>query len=277
MHFPRVPGHEIAGILTREIPASNLTSGERVVLWPALTCGTCFYCKTARENLCRDIQLFGYHLDGGFANEITIPEDQFPKITCLRIPETVSFQQAAFAEPLACLIHAFSKISEIPETCLILGAGTMGRLAGRLASHLWPGSHISLFDTDKRRVQNAKADNGVNQLVPADCILIAASSGEAFYDAIKYLRPGGTLVLFSGLPKDDKVVHLDQNLLHQQEQILVGSYGCRPSDMEEALEFLATGKVTINDLITNVITLAEAAEELGRKQTADDYKIIIEM
>ena len=70
MELPRVLGHEISGLLTVDLPKLGLLRGERVVLWPALTCCTCRYCLSGRQNLCPQIKLFGYHLDGGFCHTV---------------------------------------------------------------------------------------------------------------------------------------------------------------------------------------------------------------
>lgn len=276
MQLPRILGHEIAGVLTRDIPGKNLSQGDRVILWPAMVCGSCRCCLTERPNLCPDIQLFGYHLDGGFSTEIEIPSELISKAFCYAIPDSVSFEHAAFVEPLACIIHALAKVHRRPESLLIFGGGVMGRLSSRLASIIWPDIRISLFDTDEKRLINAQADGGTNQLSPADCILIATSNSDAIYTALKYLHPGGTLLLFSGLPKNGKIIPLDHNLLHQKEQTLVGSYGCCPQDMIQAIIMLAEQKISVNTLVSKLISLSEADSELERQLTANDYKTIIQ-
>lgn len=276
MQFPRVLGHEIAGVLTRNLAWQNLSQGDRVILWPAVACGSCRFCTTERPNLCPDIQLFGYHLDGGFSSQISIPKEIESRIFCYAIPDSVSYMQATFSEPLACIIHVLAKVHRRPESLLIFGAGVMGRLSNRLASVMWPDIRISLFDTDKKRLLNAQADGGTDKLAPADCILIATSNSDAVYTALKYLNPGGTLLLFSGLSKNEKIITLDHNLLHQKEQALVGSYGCCPEDMLQAIKMLSEQKVTVDDLVNRVIALPEAGSELERQLTVDDYKTIIQ-
>jgi len=277
MPLPRVLGHEMAGVLTRDLPGQNLFKGDRVIVWPAVACGSCRFCATERPNLCPDIQLFGYHLDGGFSTEIGISSELFSKVFCYAIPDSVSFGLAAFAEPLACIIHALARVHRRPESLLIFGGGVMGRLASRYASSIWPTTRISLLDTNNKRLLNAQADGGTDQLAPADCILIATSSSDAVYTALKYLNPDGTLLLFSGLSKDEKIITLDHNLLHQKEQALVGSYGCCPEDMLLAMNVLAEQKITIDDLVSRVISLSEAGSELERQLTVNDYKTIIQL
>jgi len=276
MQLPRVLGHEIAGILTQDIPGQNLFQGDRVIVWPAMACGSCRFCATKRPNLCPDIQLFGYHLDGGFSTEIEIPSELISKAFCYAIPDSVLFEQAAFAEPLACIIHALAKVHSKPESLLIFGGGIMGRLSSRLASVIWPGIQISLFDTDEKRLINAQTDGGTDQLALTDCILIATSNSDAIYTALKYLHPGGTLLLFSGLPQNKKIIPLDHNLLHQKEQTLVGSYGCCPEDMIQAINMLTEQKISVDDLVSNTISLSEANSELERQLTVNDYKTIIQ-
>ena len=277
MQLPRVLGHEIAGVLCRDLPEQNLSQGDRVILWPAVACGSCTFCATKRPNLCPDIQLFGYHLDGGFSSKISIPKEIESRIFCYPIPDSVSFEQAIFAEPLACIIHALAKVHRRPESLLIFGGGVMGRMSSRLAPGIWPDIRISLFDTDTKRLFNTQDDGGTDQLAPADCILIATSNSDAVSTALKYLHPGGTLLLFSGLPKNEKIIALDHNLLHQKEQTLVGSYGCCPENFSQAINLLEKREVVIDDLMSKVILLSEATSELERQLTVDDYKTVIQL
>ena len=277
MEFPRVLGHEACGILTVDLVQHKLHAGDRVCLWPALACGTCSFCATARAHLCPYIKLFGFHLDGGFASRICIDETDLHKLVCHKIPDSVSFEQATFAEPLGCVIHGLKKGASTisPATILIFGAGVMGRLCSRLARTYWPKAEIILHDKDNMRLKLARHDGSSNSLKPADLVFIAASSRDAFYDGLKHLNPAGTIVLFSGFTGNEKEICMNHNILHQKEQTLVGAYGCLPQDMSEALELMADNTVFVDDMISRVISLPAAIDELQRSLGADDFKTII--
>ena len=96
MKLPRVLGHELVGEILIDLPAHDLKCGDRVVAWPALVCGHCELCESGRENLCGDISLFGYHLDGGFADTFSLPSEDIQKARLLKLPENVSNETATF-------------------------------------------------------------------------------------------------------------------------------------------------------------------------------------
>ncbi len=276
MKFPRVLGHEVCGVLTMDLPKQHLEQGDRVALWPAVVCGKCHFCLSNRQNLCPQIHLFGYHLDGGFGHDL-FGSDLLNKLNILKIPDSLTFLHGTFAEPVGCVINGLKKVSDAPCTVLIFGAGVMGRLCSRLARILWPGVDVCLYDVNQQRTEVAKADGGSRTIKPADVVFIAASNRLAFAEGMKMLNPGGTVVLFSGFAKDENEICLNHNELHRCEQTLTGAYGCLPGDMQQALKLLATGDLIIDDLITNIITLNEAEVELARPVTTYDYKTIINL
>lgn len=274
MTLPRILGHEVCGQLSREV--NGLVGGSRVVLWPALTCGICNFCKSGRENLCPKIQLFGCHLDGGFASAISLPENLINRLICLPLPDSLTFSQAVFAEPLGCVLHGLQKIgSRQPASLLIIGGGLMGRLAARAAGALWPGCRVAIFDNNEKRLANCRNEGGNREPGPAELVLVAASAARAFYYGLERLRPGGTIVLFSGFNREERKITLDHNLLHRREQRLAGAYGCCPTEMKQALELMAEGDVQVDDLISRTISLHDLDSEFTRELTVNDYKTII--
>ncbi len=274
MNLPRVLGHEVCGLLSREV--CGFAKGSRVALWPALSCGTCDFCTSGRENLCPEIQLFGCHLDGGFASVISLPENLLNHLVCLELPTSLRFKEAVFAEPLGCVVHAFKKAGDnSPGSLLIMGGGLMGRLAARTAAAIWPECRTTIFDNSRERLKNCRNEGGMETPDSADLVFIAASARDALYWGLQRLAPGGTIILFSGFAKEEREITIDHNLLHRREQHLVGAYGCCPDDMAEALELMAARKIQVTDLISRKISLAELDPELARDPGPDDYKTII--
>ncbi len=275
MQLPRVLGHEISGTLLVDL--GTLTKGTKVVLWPALICNSCEYCLSDRPHLCKEISLFGLHLDGGFRDTLSLTSpESLQKIVALPHPPSLSHQAAVFAEPLGCVLHGFSKTKEIPEKIMIYGAGLMGNLASQAASCLWPEVEIMLFESNpQRRTSPLMSQLMVSEPKPADLVFIACSSSEAVCSGLDLLKPGGTLVLFSGLSHDKNQIKIDHNQLHRKEQTLVGSYGCTPDDMKKALDLLASNRVVVKDLITQTLPLSQLPGELVRKTNHQDYKTII--
>ena len=82
------------------------------------------------------------------------------------------------------------------------------------------------------------------------------------------------MVLFSGMPGGPELSCL-HNKLHQQEQCLVGAYGCTPADLSKAIDWLAGNKIMVDDLITGRISLAELPGELARTVGPEDFKTLV--
>jgi len=274
MELPRVLGHEIAGSLEIDLPQRNCKAGDRVVLWPALSCGTCRYCRSGHENLCPDIRLFGYHLHGGFAADIYCAPEDVERLRVFPIPLDMSWETAVFCEPLACVANGLNKVSKIPQSGFIIGCGVMGRLAARLAKARWQ-PEVFFYDIDPLRLELAAKDGEPFQKgILADLVFVAASSSQALDLGIAHLAPGGTMVLFSGMDKGTKLSCL-HNELHQKEQCLVGAYGCAPDDFSYALNMLAEGSVAVDDLLSRRIELAELSRELAHSPESSEFKTIV--
>ncbi|MEG2673406.1 MAG: alcohol dehydrogenase catalytic domain-containing protein, partial [Ruthenibacterium sp.] len=119
--YPRLIGHEIAGEVV-SIPAHNkngLKPGDRVVVDPYLYCGQCYPCSIGRTNCCADLKVLGVHIDGGMAEYYCHPADMLVKI-----PDDMTWEQAAMAEPLTISLHGIHRggLKE-GEYCAIIGAG----------------------------------------------------------------------------------------------------------------------------------------------------------
>jgi threonine dehydrogenase-like Zn-dependent dehydrogenase len=95
--LPRILGHEIAGICEE--------TGERFVVWPGLSCDVCPQCISGRENLCKKMEIMGFHRDGGFAEFVSVPAESL-----VPVPDSLPLEIASLAEPLACGINAAEQI-----------------------------------------------------------------------------------------------------------------------------------------------------------------------
>ncbi|PJF46436.1 MAG: alcohol dehydrogenase, partial [Candidatus Thermofonsia Clade 3 bacterium] len=123
--FPVIPGHEFGGVIVevgRDV--TDFRVGERVAVDPNLYCGRCDMCRNEMANHCLNWQGVGITRPGGFAEYTAVPAR-----ACYRLPDSLSDAQAAFIEPLACVVHAMKRIRVLPaDPVLILGAGPMGLL-----------------------------------------------------------------------------------------------------------------------------------------------------
>lgn len=263
-NLPIVLGHEFGGIYR--------ATGEEVMVWPALNCGQCVHCLAGRINLCSALQLFGLHLDGGFQSCFSLSEEQLSRFIYLPKPVGVSWSQACLAEPLGCVIHSLSMLPQVPDRLAVYGAGLMGRLAVRLAVHLWPECQIEVIEPEPAR-QIAAGDLAESP----DTIFLACSSPEAVQQAFGRIMAGGHMLLFSGLARQQMPLGIDYNNLHRREIHLHGSYGCLPEDMAQGLEILASQIIEVDDLITKIIPLADGVVELASAPDPQQFKTVLIM
>ena len=128
--FPRVLGHEM-------VVRDDL--GNRYIVWPGKSCGTCRYCRAGRENLCDEMKITGFHHDGGFAHRAVLP-----LASLVPVPLELDLYAACFAEPVGCVVNAFEKLPATPgKKILIYGGGTMGLDHGHLCQTPGPSSLLS--------------------------------------------------------------------------------------------------------------------------------------
>lgn len=151
-------GHELAGTIAEIAPAANGTHasttaqwhmGDRVVVANSAPCGHCFYCKHHQENLCEDL-LF---LNGAYAESIAIPA-RFVQKNMLRLQPATAFEDAALAEPLACVVQGVEDLDlRKGQNVLVLGAGPIGLMFIALAKRL--GCHVSVAGRGHNRLRLA--------------------------------------------------------------------------------------------------------------------------
>lgn len=144
--LPRIPAEEVVGTVCRLGEGVAATfMGKRVYVYPGTRCGTCRECRRGAGNLCRDMQIMGFHRDGGFAEYVVAPAGNL-----IDIPAATSFETAIFTEPLSCCLNALELTRVGPEeTIIIWGGGPAGTLLAR-ASHAL-GARPLVIEPDTRR------------------------------------------------------------------------------------------------------------------------------
>jgi L-iditol 2-dehydrogenase len=130
MLFPRITGHEMSGIIEEKgnrVEGFNI--GESVNVTPVIPCMECDFCKIGRYEMCDNKVIFGFDIDGGFADYLKIPEIAI-KAGCVNIISPVlSFEEATFAEPLAVVLNSQERSRiKAGDSVLIIGAGPIGIL-----------------------------------------------------------------------------------------------------------------------------------------------------
>ncbi|HEL2384102.1 TPA: alcohol dehydrogenase AdhP [Streptococcus suis] len=251
----RVLGHEGIGIVTEIAPGvTSLKVGDRVsVAWFFQGCGTCEYCTTGRETLCRTVKNAGYSVDGGMAEQCIVTADY-----AVKVPEGLDPAQASSITCAGVTCYKAIKEAHLEpgQWIVIYGAGGLGNLAVQYAKKVF-NAHVIAVDINNDKLELAKevgADVIINGLevedVPgyikevtgggAHSTVVTAVSKVAFNQAIDSVRAGGYVVAV-GLPSEYMDLSIVKTVLDGIK--VVGSLVGTRKDLEEAFHFGAMGLV----------------------------------
>lgn len=269
---PAVFGHELGGdIVEVGDGVRGFEVGQRVIAANSAPCGECFYCKRDLENLCDDL-LFN---NGAYAEYIRIPARIVEK-NLLPIPEHVAYQEAALAEPLACVLRGWEEThARAGDSVAIIGLGPIGMMFVCIAKAF--GARVIAIGRRWQQLERAQ-EMGADELVcteetadlperireltegrGADVVFEAVGKPETWEVAVKLLRRGGTVNFFGGCPSDTKV-SLPTALLHYSELTCKASFHHTPRLIRKALDLVASGAVPAKFFINRVEPLTNLLE-----------------
>jgi len=242
-------------VLLRESPAPfghefcGLVEGRRVVAANSAPCGACDGC--ARGEQCRELVF----LSGAYADFILVPA-RIAAANLHEVPAGVAPEMAAMVEPLACCLHGVARAGiEAGDAVAILGAGPIGLMLAACVADAggWP---VIVGGRAERRalVETFGAEAGDGR--GADVAIEAAGTEQAWADAVELVRPGGTVLVFGGLPREARPP-VDAYRLHYEELTVRGSFHHTPATVRAALGFLASGAYPWDRLVTHRVSLAE--------------------
>lgn len=183
--FPRVMGHELSGVVTATGEGvDNVQIGDRVVLDPVMSCRSCAVCRKGRRNVCADVKCFGVQMDGGFQDYIEVPADQLYKI-----PDKVSFREAALAEPFSITANIIARSGlKGGESMAIIGAGTVGLCLIQAAKGM--GVRILATDINDDKLAAAKEFG---------CDVVVNTARESLEEALDAFAPDGVDVILDAV------------------------------------------------------------------------------
>lgn len=274
--FPVVPGHEYAGevvALGREV--SGFAIGDRVVVDPNLSCGTCRSCLLGQENLCVKLGAYGVSVNGGFTEFSAVATRNLHPIGDL------PFNQAALAEPMGCVLNGVSVISPKPEdVALIIGAGPIGMLLA-IALRTRGVRAITLADIDPSRlalaasfgfdgVESGSADMAAMRRGMDICVDATGRSRVAG-SLIDYAADGGSVLFFGVCPPDARIAISPFELFRRQVR-LQGTHSLN-RNIPAALDAIRSYGPSIADLVSHRVGLEEIAGILSSHAPAGSLKI----
>ena len=203
--YPIVLGHEFSGSIYKTGKnVKKVKVEDRVVIAPLIPCNKCSSCKSGQYSLCDDYNYIGSRTNGGYAEYAIVPEENV-----LIIPENIAYEVAVFCEPLAVAVHGLLKVLKPGDRVLIMGAGVIGLLCGKVAQ-LLGGLTVMVADIDKKRLTiGKKMGLGTVCLVPDNEMILNNLKSNNFDIVIE--ASGSTIVLKNSidiLKKNGKLLNI---------------------------------------------------------------------
>jgi L-iditol 2-dehydrogenase len=285
---PSVFGHELAGVVEEVGEGVNgFAPGMRVVSANSGPCNDCFFCRKQSANLCENLQF----INGAYAEFIKIPKS-IVRQNLLVLPDSVSFEEAAMVEPLACVLRAVEQTGiKEDDTVALIGTGPIGLMFVQTMKSL--GARVIALGKGEYQLNAAKSmgadfvlDSSRSNAVEEVCRLTGGSRGadvvieavglkETWQQAMNMVRRGGTINLFGGCPSGTQIP-LDSTLIHYSEITVKASFHHTPRHIRAALDAIHSGRFNATSLSTGHERLTSLEGVLERLLNGNgDLKIAI--
>jgi len=281
-------GHELSGdIVSVGSNVSGVKEGERVAAITGRGCGECYWCLRGDWLRCPRMQLLGYGMDGGFAEYVSIPNFSIGKYA-ERLPDSVSYEVGATAEPLSVGLYAVNKSNPQPgDTAVVIGAGVIG-LCAIMALKARGIDDIIVSGRRANRLKLAGecgarlvVDATVDEVVPivqeatggkgADLVLECAGTTDTFLQSLQLVHKGGRVGLV-GLYQES--IEWNPVAIVTTDVDLIGC-GLR-FDLPGAIELIRSGKADTKSLITHEFSLDDATKAFQTQATVPEaVKVLV--
>lgn len=246
-----VLGHEIVAKIVDIDSETNFKKDDVIVTSHHIPCGKCEYCKNGNISMCRHFKETNI-IPGGFSEYVFVSEEHLQNVAYLK-PENLSNDEAAFYEPLGCCIRAVKRAGlRQNSTALVIGLGSIGILMAQALKAF--GMKVIGCDLISSRVELLK-NLGIEafilpemcESIKADGVFMTSGSDKAIDTALKFVRDGGKILVFSSTPANFGYAN---NEIYYRELTVLGSYSPSPADLKDSLELLKNKEVKVAGLST---------------------------
>ena len=282
-------GHEFAGTVEKIAEGvENVKVGDRVVCANSAPCGECFFCKRGEYNLCENLDL----LNGAYAEYIVVPERIVRKNTII-LPDSLPFHKAAFAEPLANVVHGVERTDIKPgDTVGVIGIGPIGLMFARLAK--LKGARVIAAGRNPIKLKLAEEFSHADEIVDLkkypnpekifkdfteegkglDVAVECVGLPEMWERVFSCVRPGGTVHFFGGC-KSGSTVTFDTTKMHYGDIKLMSVFHHTPKYFRQALDYISSGEVEVEKLITAELPLEKVEWAMQEHIAGNAIKFLI--
>lgn len=289
LSFPVTVGHEYSGqVVAVGRGVRQFSEGDRVMTVHSGPCGECHFCSRAMENLC--VSLTERMVWGGFAEYVKIPS-YIHRTNTIKLPERVSYEHAAFLEPVACVLYGMKVIDFTHvQSAVILGGGPIaliflqrlkaagvktvivaGKHENRLAKAKELGADL-VYDVTTSDIRREVLE--VTEGYGADLVVECVGKTIAWEQAVQLPRKGGQVLFFGGCPSGSKV-SFDTRRVHYDELTLKGAFHFRPQEVREAFDLIERREISLDPLISGEFRLPELIQAFERLMTGHGIKYVI--
>ncbi len=285
-------GHEPAGeIIEVGSKVSDFKKGDRVFTHHHVPCYDCHFCNHGNETMCP--KYYETNLSPcGLSEEYIVPEWNVAHGGVLKIPDSMSYDEAAMIEPLACCVRSWNKFPQKKgDSIAIFGVGPTGMMHVMMAKDKGY-EKIFCLDVNNFRLDfakkfqitqalNSKDSSNKEKILNetenrgVDVAIVATGSLKALDDAIDFVRKGGIVMMF-GVPSKGDTMNIDMSKVYSKEITLTTSYAASDYDTKEALELIKSSRADVKSLITHKYSILETQKAFDHAHDGSDaMKIII--
>jgi len=294
---PRIFGHETTGVVvTVGEGVTQFNQGDHVMVFHHIPCRECYYCRHKTFAQCETYKKVGctagYEPSGGGFAEYVRVMDWIVDRGTVRIPDGVTFEQAAFVEPVNTCLKGIENLRLSPEeTVFVIGQGPIGLILAVLARRT--GARVITSDLYSQRLTisesfglgltiDASRDDVVQRVRAmtdgrgADAVILAVGGNGLIRPAMEATRPGGRVLLFAQTARGEATV--DPAAICVDEKTLLGSYSASVELQEESVRFVMSREMDLECLISHRFPLSHALEalHLAAHPKPDSMKIVIQ-
>lgn len=267
-----VLGHEIVAQIVEINSDTKFQKDDVIVTSHHIPCGKCVYCRNGNVSMCEHFKSTNI-IPGGFSEYVYLSEEHLQNVAYLK-PRNLSNIEASFYEPLGCCVRAVKRCSlSKNSTALVVGLGSIGILMAQALKAM--GITVTGCDLIPERAELLKSF-GIEaycclpQKFEADGVFMTSGADKAIDTALKHVRNGGKILVFSSTPQNFGYAN---NEIYYRELTVLGSYSPSPVDLKESLDLLREGNVCVRGISTvyGLDDVGQAVEDTVKNKIMKAY------
>lgn len=283
--YPLVNGHEFSGTIAAVGPdVTGWREGDRVAVDPTLTCGECFRCRRGQSNHCEQWGAIGDTTDGALAEAVRVPARNL-----YRVEDHETLDDAAFTEPLACVVWGIERLRIKPgDSALVFGAGPIGSLMTQMLALNGVGDLVVVDVAPEKLAVASRMGARATETSGADLAarlddrtgargfdIVVDCTGvpEVVQGLFRHAGPAARILFFGVAPRDAEARINPFDVYHRDWEI-IGSMAINGT-FGRARDLIASGRVGVRPLLTRVAGLDDVAHILATPKSPAELKVMI--